>query len=128
MIPPNDDDLPAIDIAPEEFRRLGYRAIDLLADHFAAMADLPSRAPVPEHVRRELMEAPTPSEPADADALLNDVASKILAYPMGNGSPARLSSSTISWPRGSWTRSMAAAKVASSTLGSSMARARARSF
>ena len=72
---------------PEEFRRLGYRAIDLLTDHFAALADRPCRAPVPESVRRELMERPIPMEGADADALLDDVAANILSYPMGNSSP-----------------------------------------
>ena len=88
MIPPNDDDdRPAIDIAPEEFRRLGYRAIDLLTEHFAALTRGPCRLPVPENVRRELMEASAPSEPEDADALLDDIAAKILSYPMGNGSP-----------------------------------------
>jgi hypothetical protein len=30
-----------IDIPPDEFRRLGYRAVDLLADYFAS---LPQRA------------------------------------------------------------------------------------
>ena len=84
---PSDDDRPAIDIAPEEFRRLGYRAIDLLTEHFAALSQGPCRLPVPEDVRRELMEAPIPTEPADADALLDDVAANILSYPMGNGSP-----------------------------------------
>jgi glutamate/tyrosine decarboxylase-like PLP-dependent enzyme len=88
MIPPNDDDdFPAIDIAPEEFRRLGYRAIDLLTEHFDALSERPCRLPVPEDVRRQLMEAPVPTGPTDADALLDDVAANVLAYPMGNGSP-----------------------------------------
>ena len=88
MIPPDDDDeRPGIDIPPEEFRRLGYRAIDLLTDHFAALADRPCRAPVPESVRRELIERPIPMEGADADALLDDIAANILSYPMGNSSP-----------------------------------------
>ena len=36
MIPPHDET--GIDLSPEEFRRLGYRAIDLLTEHFAALA------------------------------------------------------------------------------------------
>ncbi|MEO8257844.1 MAG: pyridoxal-dependent decarboxylase [Acidobacteriota bacterium] len=87
MIPLKDDDeRPAVDIAPEEFRRLGYRAIDLLTEHFAALADRPCRAPVPGNVRRELMERSIPMEGADPDALLDEVAATILAYPMGNNS------------------------------------------
>jgi len=76
-----------VDIPPEEFRRLGYRAVDLLTEHFAALVDQPSRSPVPETVRRELMDAPAPEDGSDPDALLNEVASTILRYPMGNGSP-----------------------------------------
>jgi aromatic-L-amino-acid decarboxylase len=76
-----------VDIPPEEFRRLGYRAVDLLTDHFAALVDQPSRSPVPETVRRDLMDAPAPEDGSDPDALLNEIASTILRYPMGNGSP-----------------------------------------
>ena len=86
-MPNNDDERPFMDIPPGEFRRLGYRAVDLLAEHFAALSRQPCRTPVPAEVRRELMEQPLPDRGADADALLDDVASKILAYPMGNNNP-----------------------------------------
>ena len=76
-----------IDIAPEEFRRLGYRAVDLLVEHFASLSRQPCRSPVPDQVRRELMDEPLPRGSADPDALLDYVASKIMRYPMGNGSP-----------------------------------------
>jgi glutamate/tyrosine decarboxylase-like PLP-dependent enzyme len=87
-MPPGDDDTrPLIDIPPEEFRRLGYRAVDLLTAHFAALSREPCRSPVPDDLRRELLEQPLPDGPADADALLDYAGSKILSYPMGNGSP-----------------------------------------
>ena len=76
-----------IDLPIEEFRRLGYRAVDLLAEHFASMSEQPCRSPVPDDVRRELMEAPVPSGPHDPDALLDYARAQILRYPMGNGSP-----------------------------------------
>jgi aromatic-L-amino-acid decarboxylase len=76
-----------VDIQPEEFRRLGYRAVDLLTEHFAALVDEPSRSPVPDAVRRDLMDAPTPEEGSNPEALLDEIASTILRYPMGNGSP-----------------------------------------
>jgi aromatic-L-amino-acid decarboxylase len=76
-----------IDISPEEFRRLGYRAIDLLTEHLAALANEPSRSPVPEAIRRDLMDAPAPQEGSDPETLLDEIASKMLRYPMGNGSP-----------------------------------------
>src|SRR6266498_1238249 len=76
-----------IDLSAEEFRRLGYRAVDLLAGHFASLSERPCRSPVPEAARRELMDEPIPQSPGDADALLDFIESKILSYPMGNGSP-----------------------------------------
>ena len=63
-----------IDIPPAEFRRLGYRAVDLLTDHFAALAGRPSRSPVPDGVRRDLMDAPAPQEGSDPETLLDDFA------------------------------------------------------
>jgi aromatic-L-amino-acid/L-tryptophan decarboxylase len=76
-----------IDMSPEQFRRLGYRAVDLLADHFKSLADGPCRRPVPDALRRELVDQPVPDKPADADQLLDYIGDKILQYPMGNGSP-----------------------------------------
>jgi glutamate/tyrosine decarboxylase-like PLP-dependent enzyme len=78
---------PRIDFSPEEFRRLGYRAVDLLTQHFASFDTKPARLPVPDAVRRALMDRPSPVEASDPDALLDEIASTILQYPMGNGSP-----------------------------------------
>jgi aromatic-L-amino-acid decarboxylase len=83
----DDDPTPPIDIPPEEFRRLGYRAVDLLTEHLAALPRQPCRSGVPDDVRRELQEAALPGGPTAADALLDYVGSTILSYPMGNGSP-----------------------------------------
>jgi glutamate/tyrosine decarboxylase-like PLP-dependent enzyme len=76
-----------IDLSPDEFRRLGYRAVDLIAEHLAARADGPCRTPVTDADRRTLVDQPPPLHGADPDALLDDVASTILRYPMGNSSP-----------------------------------------
>jgi len=73
-----------IDLSAEEFRRLGYRAVDLLTEQFAALADGPCRTAVPDAERRALVEQPVPLHGADPDAVLDDVASTILPYPMGN--------------------------------------------
>src|SRR5262245_9096018 len=75
------------DMSPEHFRRLGYRAVDLLADHFQSLADSPCRRPVPDALRRELMDQPIPDRPGDADELIEYIGNTILQYPMGNGSP-----------------------------------------
>jgi aromatic-L-amino-acid decarboxylase len=76
-----------IDIPPDEFRRLGYRAVDLLADYFGSLSHAPCRSPVPDEVRHELMHQPFPHAPSGPGALLDYVASTILRFPMGNGSP-----------------------------------------
>ncbi len=79
----------AIDLSPEAFRELGYRAVDLLADHLATLArpDTPVRSPVPEGLRRRLLTQPLPTEPCDPATLLDAFRDCILPYPMGNGSP-----------------------------------------
>ena len=76
-----------IDLSAEEFRRLGYRAVDLIAEHMAALAGGLCRTPVADADRRALIDEPLPLRGADPDALLDDVASTILRYPMGNSSP-----------------------------------------
>jgi aromatic-L-amino-acid decarboxylase len=76
-----------LDMSPDEFRRLGYRAVDLLSDHFAAMPDGRCRTPVPEAERRALIEEPLPRAASDPDRVLDEVAARILPYPMGNNSP-----------------------------------------
>lgn len=76
-----------IDMSPDEFRRLGYRAVDLLADDLASLRSRPCRSPVPPDVQHALMHQPLPHEPSEPDALIDYVGSTIFRYPMGNGSP-----------------------------------------
>ena len=76
-----------IEIPPEEFRRLGYRAVDLLVEHFASLSEKPCRSPVPDPLREELTQESLPNAPSEPDALLDYVGSTILRYPMGNNSP-----------------------------------------
>jgi aromatic-L-amino-acid/L-tryptophan decarboxylase len=76
-----------LDLTPEEFRRLGYRAVDLLAERLAAIRADPVRAPVPEEQRRDWMERPLPRTPTSPDALLDEAGASILRHPMGNASP-----------------------------------------
>ena len=76
----------AIDMSPEEFRRLGYRAIDLLAASLRGARRRPVPHAGPRQRRRGLIDEPLPTS-ADADAMLDEAAATILPYPMGNGSP-----------------------------------------
>jgi glutamate/tyrosine decarboxylase-like PLP-dependent enzyme len=76
-----------IDLPPDDFRRLGHRAVDLLADYLASLPDRPCRAPVPTAVRDALMHEPPPEQGMAPDDVLSALASTAFAYPMGNGSP-----------------------------------------
>ncbi len=76
-----------IDLDPEEFRRLGYRAIDLLAARLAATREAPVRQPVPESLKHQWLDQLLPAQPVSPDALLTRIDEDVLAHPMGNGSP-----------------------------------------
>jgi glutamate/tyrosine decarboxylase-like PLP-dependent enzyme len=72
---------------PEEFRRLGYRAVDLATAHLAGLRQGPVFTPMTPDERRTLMAMPLATAPVAADALLDEVAALILTHPMGNGHP-----------------------------------------
>lgn len=76
-----------IDLTPEQFRQLGYRAVDLLAEQLAGLPQAPSRRPVPDALRQQLMGQPLPAEGRPAAEVLEAVAKCVLPYPMGNISP-----------------------------------------
>jgi glutamate/tyrosine decarboxylase-like PLP-dependent enzyme len=75
------------DWSPEEIRRVGHRAIDLIADHLVDLPTGPVFRPVPEALAAALRNAPPPSAGSPADAILDEVARDIMAYPFGNGHP-----------------------------------------
>ncbi len=76
-----------IDLSPEEFRRLGHRAVDLTAEHLELARKGAVRSPFPEGLRRELLEEPLPLHPKDPEELLERLRETVLAFPMGNSSP-----------------------------------------
>jgi glutamate/tyrosine decarboxylase-like PLP-dependent enzyme len=76
-----------IDLAPDTFRELGYRAVDMIAEQLAAIHDAPVRQTVPDDLRERLMHTPLSTDPVDPAVLLEQVAELILPYPMGNASP-----------------------------------------
>jgi aromatic-L-amino-acid/L-tryptophan decarboxylase len=76
-----------LNLSPEEFRTLGYRAVDLVAEQLAAPPDDPARRYVPPELRQQILEQPLPQEASDPEELLEAVARMVLPYPMGNASP-----------------------------------------
>lgn len=76
---------PALD--PEEFRRLGHAAVDLVTRYLASMRERPVFTPMDEAARRRLLEAPLGQTGAAPDAILEAFGRGVLPHPMGNGHP-----------------------------------------
>lgn len=76
-----------MDIAPEEFRRLGYRVIDMMADWLARE----SRDPVLEKTGgdslRSRLSGTLPEQPTDADAVLTELRDTVMRHSRANGHP-----------------------------------------
>ena len=54
---------------PEELRRLGYRAVDLMVAHLAGIADGPVFRPMAPDERRDLLDQPLPDDSTAPDAI-----------------------------------------------------------
>jgi aromatic-L-amino-acid/L-tryptophan decarboxylase len=78
---------PAWTWTPDEIRRVGYRVADLIADHLAGLRDRPVFQPLPPELARRFQDEPAPAQPTAADAILDEVAATVAAYPFGNGHP-----------------------------------------
>src|SRR3984957_20622353 len=71
----------------EEIRRVGYRAIDLIADHLVDLPAGPGFRPVPAELADALRAAPSPETGSSIDTILDDIARDVIPYPLGNGHP-----------------------------------------
>ena len=70
-----------LDLTPEQFRELGYRAVDIIAQQLAELPEAPARRPVPQELRQQLLEQPLPKEGRSPAELLETFAEHILPYP-----------------------------------------------
>lgn len=71
----------------DEIRRVGRRAVDLIADY---LTELPSGAvfrPVPPDLADAMLKAPIPEHGESADAILDRFATSVAPFPFGNGHP-----------------------------------------
>jgi aromatic-L-amino-acid decarboxylase len=73
------------DLDPEEVRRLGHRAADLVADHCAALRDRPVFGKVGRSAG--VFDEPLPEVGRTADAVLDAVRDHVLTHPFGNSHP-----------------------------------------
>ncbi|WP_336207016.1 pyridoxal phosphate-dependent decarboxylase family protein [Nonomuraea sp. LPB2021202275-12-8] len=71
----------------DELRLAAGKAADLMADHLAGIGEEPVWRPVPEADRLWLTGQDLPDAGRGLEELLQDVRSRVLRYPMGNGHP-----------------------------------------
>ena len=78
-----------IDMTPAQFRQLGYKAVDLIADNLERLQNRhePARRAVPTALRAQILAHPLPATGSDPATLLEFVAQHILPYPLGNINP-----------------------------------------
>ena len=70
------------------FRSAAHVLVDGVADHLAALPSGPVWQPLPDALRRELLDLPLPEEPAPLDDLVATALRDVLPHAMGNGHPA----------------------------------------
>ena len=71
----------------EEIQRIGYRVVDLIADHLSTLPSEPVFRPVPPALARQFLTTPAPVAPVPADDILREFRETIEPYPFGNGHP-----------------------------------------
>jgi aromatic-L-amino-acid decarboxylase len=65
--------VPERDLSPEEFRRIGHRLVDWIADYRAGIAERPVMSRIEPGSLRARLPAEPPDEPESFDAILRDV-------------------------------------------------------
>ena len=74
-------------MSPEEFRRLGYQAVDLAASYLATIAERPVFSPMSAPERTNLLQQPLNAASGDPGQILARFADEVLPHAMGNGHP-----------------------------------------
>lgn len=76
-----------LDLTPDEFRRLGYRVVDMIAEYYAAIDSLPVFPQRTSEEVAQLFDEPIPAEGQEPGSILNEWTSKILPHTTHLGSP-----------------------------------------
>jgi glutamate/tyrosine decarboxylase-like PLP-dependent enzyme len=71
----------------DEIRRVGYRAVDLIAEHLTALPGEPAFRPVPPALADAFLAEPPPAAGEAPDAVLDRFARDVAPHPFGNGHP-----------------------------------------
>ena len=74
-------------LTEQEFRTLGYRAVDMAAEYLAAVPSRPVFRRMEEAEREAILDMPLPTDALAGEEILRLLAERILPHPMGNGHP-----------------------------------------
>lgn len=75
------------DLEPDEFRRLGYRTVDMMVDYFASIRDRPVFPGKSSQAVADVFNDPLPLTGQSADQILDDWPSRVLSNATHLGSP-----------------------------------------
>jgi aromatic-L-amino-acid decarboxylase len=70
-----------------EIMRVGYRIVDIIAEHLSTLPSRPVFQPMPQTLVRELEDESVPARGQSADAIVDTFARAVEPYPFGNGHP-----------------------------------------
>jgi hypothetical protein len=82
-----DNSGPALALDMASFRRLGYRAVDLIVEHLSGMRERPVFRPMEPGQRLGLLDLQLPEQGRSPDAIFDLFQERVLPHPMGNGHP-----------------------------------------
>jgi aromatic-L-amino-acid/L-tryptophan decarboxylase len=71
----------------DDIRRVGYRVIDLIAEHLSSVTSRPVFTPVPPELATAFLQERAPQNGRDPEAILDLFQSSVEPYPFGNGHP-----------------------------------------
>jgi aromatic-L-amino-acid/L-tryptophan decarboxylase len=70
-----------------EIRRMGYRVVDLIADHLFHLPDTPVFQPFPTELAERYLRSDVPEHGTSWEEILNTFSTEIAPFPFGNGHP-----------------------------------------
>lgn len=81
------EEFDSLDLTPDEFRDLGYRTIDMIAEYFDGLDDRPVFPRTSQSEVEQVFEEPLPEAGQDPDAILDEWTERVLPNTTHNTSP-----------------------------------------